>query len=208
MQTIGIAVYQAVNEMEVLTIFDLLSSVKSIENGHQTNSCAFSVKLLGASSEPIGSAHDFTICPHIGFDDAPNLDAIVIPGGPGARLRKYPEKLPLWLSKTIPKTKHILCLSTGSFILARAGFLKGRRVAVFPQFAAEISQIEPTAKVVTHERTVLDGGNLISTTGMSCCVDAAVAYIERVEGIQAAELALRRIAWPVHIDEIAPLYSA
>ena len=208
MHKVGIAIFEGVNEMEVLGVYDLLSSVKVFENGRPSQELAFSVQLIASSAEKVFSAHDFPIEPQEIFSNVDHMDVIVIPGGPGARLRKYSDELPIWLAKIIPAAGYVLSLSTAPFILARAGLLKNRRIAVFPQFANEIALIEPLVKLVTYERTVLDASKWISTSGISCSIDAAIALIERLEGIQAAELALRRISWPSHIDEIAPLYSS
>jgi transcriptional regulator GlxA family with amidase domain len=102
----------------------------------------------------------------------------------------------------------VLSLSTGAFILASCGFLKNRRVAVFPPFASDLKQIEPTARIVCHERVALDEAKWLSTSGMSCSVDAAAALVAKLEGSLAADLALRRISWPIPINDIISLYSS
>ncbi len=207
MYKVGIVCYEGVDEVEVFGPFDVLASVRTMEKGHWTNDVAFDTFLVADSTDTIMTSHGISITPQYALHTIPSLDVVIVPGGPGARLLKYPESVKPWLAKLCPKAQIVVSLSTGAFILGRAGFLANRRVATYPAFAADLRRIEPTANVVANERVVLDQGNLISTSGISNSIDATLALIERLEGIRSAEIASKRISWPVHIDDIAPLYS-
>jgi transcriptional regulator GlxA family with amidase domain len=203
----GIVCYDGVDEVELLGPYDVLASVRTMEQGHWSSEIAFDTLLVADTTAKVVSSHGIAITPQASIHEIPSLDVVIVPGGPGARLLKYPVSLKPWLAKICRTAKVTVSLSTGAFILARAGVLAGRRVATYPAFAADLRRIEPAANVVSNERVIMDQNNLISTSGISNSIDATLALIERLEGLRSAEIALKRISWPVHIDDIAPLYS-
>ncbi|HEY3331390.1 MAG TPA: DJ-1/PfpI family protein [Capsulimonadaceae bacterium] len=208
MHSVAIVCYEGVDEVELFGPFDVLSSVRTMEKGHWSNDPAFDVKIVAETVGRTVTSHGVALYPQAAYPNASQYDIIIVPGGPGARLIKYPESLKGWLTKQCAGAKVVVSLSTGAFILARSGVLAKRRVAIYPAFAADIRRIEPTANVVTGERVIMDRNSLISTSGISNSIDAVIALIEKIEGIRSAEIASKRISWPVHIDDIAPLYSS
>jgi transcriptional regulator GlxA family with amidase domain len=186
----------------------VLTSVKTIDNGRWTNDPAYSVKLLGETLNPITSSHGLSMRPNARLADNGKFDVIIIPGGPGARQEQYPESLLRWLVANANYAKHIVSLTSGAFILARAGLLKHRRITTYPAFVADIKQIEPGCNVSSDERIMLDDGRLFSSSGISSAIEAALALVERMEGFRSAELAAKRISWPCPIDDFVPVYSS
>ncbi|MDR3709343.1 MAG: DJ-1/PfpI family protein [Capsulimonadaceae bacterium] len=207
MNRVGIIVYDGADELEISASVEILTSIRTLENGKWTNDPVFDVQLVGASKHPVLSSHGMGIVPGAELAETKGLDIIVLPGGPGARLQKYPDALAPWLKSEMPRAKYVLSLTTGAFILARAGLLKGRRLATYKAFVADIKRIEPSANVTGDERIVFDGGTLISTSGISVAVEACLALVERMEGFRSAEIAAKRIGWPEIIDDFVPLYT-
>lgn len=207
MYTAGIVIYSGADEIEISGSFEVLTSIRTIDTGRWTNDAAYSVLLLSDTLEPVKTSHGLCIQPTARLGDVGKLDVIVIPGGPGARLQKYPDSLLPWLKSAGPYAQYILCLTTGAYIMARAGMLKQRRVATYPGFAADIKRIEPTCKVIGEERVVLDDCKLFSSSGISNAIETTLALVERMEGFRSAEIAAKRISWPIIVDEFVPVYS-
>lgn len=209
MHRVGIVVYNGCDEFEVTAPMDVLSSCRTLSpQGHWTEKPAFSVKTIADKYSPVETSHGLQITPQGVFGQLTEYDIIILPGGPGARLQKYPIMLLDWVVTACRNSKTVVCLSTAAFILARSGMLSHRRLTTYPAFVADIRRIEPTATVSGHERVMSDqGGALLSTSGISQAVDASIALIERFEGIRSAEIAAKRIGWPVNLSDIVPLYS-
>lgn len=208
MHRVGIVLYNGVDEFELSAPMDILSSCRTIEKGHWTEKQAFSVKTVADNYNAVETSHGLHVTPQGVFGQLSDFDIIVVPGGPGARLQKYPIMLLDWLVTSYRHSKSMVCLSTAAFILARSGMLSHRRITTYPAFVADIRRIEPTATVSGHERVISDqGGALLSTSGISQAVDASLALIERFEGLRSAEIAAKRIGWPVNLSEIIPVYS-
>jgi len=208
MHRVGIVLYNGVDEFEVTAPMDILCSCRKSEKGHWTEHPAFSVKTVADNLAAVETSHGLALMPQGIFGQTSDLDILIIPGGPGARLQRYPMSLLDWLVSVSRQSKTVVSLSTAAFILARSGMLSHRRVTTYPAFVADIRRIEPTATVEGNDRVVSDdGGALLSTSGISQSVDAALAVIEKYEGLRSAEIAAKRIGWPINIADIVPVYS-
>jgi transcriptional regulator GlxA family with amidase domain len=208
--SVGIVLYNGVDEFEVAAPLDILGSCRKMDasHGHWTEHPAFSVTTVAESLGAMETSHGFSVTARTVFGQVGDLDVIIVPGGPGARLQRYPMALIDWLVYQRPRTKTLVSLSTGAFILARSGMLSHQRLTTYPAFVADIRRIEPTCSIAVRQRIVSDqGGGLISTAGIAQSVDAALGLIEKFEGIRSAEIAAKRIGWPVNIDDIVPIYS-
>ena len=208
MHTTGLVLYNGADEIEICGTFDVLTSIRTVDSGRWTNDPAFSVSLLGETLDPITTSHGLSIRPNTKLSDNGKYDVIVIPGGPGARLQKYPDSLLGWLKTNACNSQYIVSLTTGAFILARAGLLKNRRVATYPGFVADIKRIEPSCSVTGDERVALDNANLFSSSGIAGAIEVSIALVERMEGFRSAEIAAKRISWPCIIDDFVPVYSS
>ena len=200
MINVGIVVYTGVDEIEAFAPYDILSSCKSSAQGHWTDDAAFQVTLIGDRKLPVKSSHDVSIIPQRPLVNFDNLNIVIVPGGPGARLQKYPDSLLDWLGRAQSSAKMVVSLSSAAFIFARAGMLKNRRIAVYPAFAPDIRRIEPQATVVANEPIVLDGNSFLSTNSISVSVDATLALISLFEGQDSANIASRRIGWTRKVE--------
>ena len=54
----------------------------------------------------------------------------------------------------------------------------------------------PKVHVVSGQRVVVDGKDLMSSGGISAGIDLALAIVERYAGPQAARMTARRMEWP------------
>jgi transcriptional regulator GlxA family with amidase domain len=128
------------------------------------------------------------------FDTCPKLDFLIVPGGPGAR-EKRPDVQAAPLAFLIARQSELGALAsvcTGSFLLARAGILDGRRATTHTRridlFRSEFPQID-----VVQEK-VVDLGNILTAGGVSSGIDLALYLIEREFGTEA------RVAEAIRLD--------
>jgi transcriptional regulator GlxA family with amidase domain len=106
--------------------------------------------------------------------DTPPLDALVVPGGPGAddRTEDQARHLLPFLRERAATTPTVASVCTGAFLLGRAGILAGRRAtthtAALPAFGREFPDVEAiVAKVV-------DEGSVLTAMGVSSGIDLAL----------------------------------
>lgn len=123
--------------------------------------------------------------PDHGFDDCPSLDALIVPGGPGAD-----EPTPLQDELILPflrgragSTATVASVCTGAFLLGRAGLLDGRRATTHTAALDALRREFPDVEVVTEK--VADEGSVLSAAGVSSGIDLALHLFERWFGPEA-----------------------
>ena len=122
--------------------------------------------LITEDGEPFRSAEGLVIAADYSFDNAPDLDIVIIPsseGSMGADLEN--EGLIAWLRKQCESADWVMTLCDGAFPLAQTGLLNGLVATTFPgdreSFAAKYTEIDVRFDV----RFVVDGKYITSTGG-------------------------------------------
>lgn len=172
----------------VATFIDALRlAADSGDNSRQTH-CQWTV--IGPTLDPVVSSCGIEITPTQTFSDPQQYDYIVMAGG---LLGKGPQVdaatmdfLKLAADKHVP----LVGICTGSFILARAGLMQGRRCCVswfhYQDMIAEFPHIRPVA-----DKLFVSDGDRITCAGGIAAIDLAAYLIERHLGHKAAQKSLR-----------------
>jgi len=119
------------------------------------------------------------------FEEIPNPDVIVFPGGVGTRTLITDERVLDWVRAAHRTTRYTTSVCTGSLVLGAAGLLDGLTAtthwATYPELAK--TGAEPVAtRVVEH----LDR-RIITAAGVSSGIDMALRLVEILIDRTAAE---------------------
>lgn len=121
-----------------------------------------------------------------GYDDAPHLDLILLPGGVGTFPELENEKMLGFLRERAASARITSSVCSGSALLAKAGLLDGKKATsnkMFFNLAAMQSD-----KVDWQERARwVDDGEVVTSSGVSAGIDMALAIIARLFGDDVAE---------------------
>jgi transcriptional regulator GlxA family with amidase domain len=117
--------------------------------------------------------------------DCPPLDALVVPGGPGADDRTAIQDAVLlpFLRDRAKTTPTVASVCTGAFLLARAGLFDGRRATTHTQALPALRAEFPSVDVVGGK--IVDDGPVTSAAGVSSGIDLALHLLERWFGPEA-----------------------
>lgn len=120
-----------------------------------------------------------------GFDSAPVLDLLLLPGGGGTRQELDNPAMLEFLQQRAQEAQLVASVCTGSALLAKAGLLDGRRATSNKQVFALATQQSDRVEWVERARWVEDGPYFTSS-GVSAGMDMALAIIEQRWGVNAA----------------------
>jgi putative intracellular protease/amidase len=81
--------------------------------------------LVAEALRPVQAQAGFTVLPNYGFNDAPDMDAFLIPGGFGLRQETNNGRLHDFI-RALPEKTLLTSVCTGSWIYARMGLLDGK----------------------------------------------------------------------------------
>jgi putative intracellular protease/amidase len=142
------------------------------------------VTFLAAEPGPIATDNGMLkIVAEAAFDDMPNPNIVVVPGGIGSRAMMNDTKLISWVRTAHETTEWTCSVCTGSLVLGAAGLLDGRRATshwLARDALAGFGAIPTTGRVVRD-------GNLITAGGVTAGIDFGLTVVAELAGREAAE---------------------
>jgi transcriptional regulator GlxA family with amidase domain len=117
--------------------------------------------------------------------DSTEIDTLIVPGAFKVEDVIRDAKLIKWIAKRAPKCRRVCSVCVGSFMLAAAGILDGRRAATHWMHTGLLAQMHPKVLVEPDAIFVRDG-RLWSSAGVTTGIDLALALIEEDCGREVA----------------------
>ena len=100
--------------------------------------------------------------------------------------------LSAWLVKMAGDVRRLGAVCVGSFLLAEAGLLNGRRATTHWKFGRELAGRYPAVRV-EHDPLWVKDGNIYTSAGISAGIDLALAWVEEDCGAGLAHEAAREL---------------
>jgi transcriptional regulator GlxA family with amidase domain len=119
------------------------------------------------------------------YDDCPALDLLLLPGGFGTFPQLDNPAMITFLTERVKKAKLTMSVCSGSWILAKAGLLDGRRATSNKIFFELATQQSDKVEWIDEARWVEDG-QIFTSSGVSAGMDMALAVIASLFGKEAA----------------------
>ncbi len=159
--------------------------------------------VLGPTLGPVRASCGVEIVPWARFGDPVAYDYVVVVGGLLRGHQRIDPAIYAYLRQAADQGVPLIGLCTGSFALARAGLLKGRRCCVHWFHILEFEAEFPDLVVAANELFVVDRGR-ITCAGGAGAVDVAVHLIERHCGQARALKSLRQMVVETAREHDAP----
>jgi transcriptional regulator GlxA family with amidase domain len=144
------------------------------------------IVMVAENKKPVKSAQGPQTVIDYSFDDCPQLDLILLPGGWGTVPALSNPAILNFLQKQAPQSENTMSVCTGSALLAKAGLLNGRRATTNKQYFALATQTSDQVDWVESARWVVDG-NYVTASGVSAGIDMALAVIANLYGQETAQ---------------------
>jgi putative intracellular protease/amidase len=117
------------------------------------------------------------------FEDIPEPEVIVVPGGWGTRALLDDERILSWIRHAHEHTQWTTSVCTGSLLLGAAGVLDGLEAT---SHWLELDTLAEYGAAPTGRR-VVEQGKVITAAGVSAGIDMALALVARIAGDVAAQ---------------------
>ena len=199
----GILIFPNVEVLDFTGPFEVFSRTRT-EAGtaaRRTDETApfnvFTVSQHGPS-DPILATGNLQVIPDFSFDDAPEIDILLIPGGFGTRSLLDHEPTLSWIKSRAAIAKLVTSVCTGALLLAKAGLLNGKR-ATTHWAGLDLLEAEDGVTVERALRWVEDG-DVVSSAGVAAGIDMAFHVVERLCGKEIADETAHYIEYPRRLD--------
>jgi transcriptional regulator GlxA family with amidase domain len=200
--SIGILLFDDVEELDFAGPWEVFTAALMLERLEPPADPAFgSVVTVAEHDRPVRCAKGLRVLPDHGFDDAPALDVLLVPGGQGTRREVDNPALVEWLRRTAAGCRFVTSVCTGALLLHEAGPARGRRVTTHWGFVSTLRE-RGDVTVLERVRYVRDG-NLVTAAGVSAGIDMALWLVGQLRDPDFARGVQHYIEY-----EPAPPYAA
>ncbi len=133
-------------------------------------------EVLSHDLKPVTSSSGLSILPWKTYRDAGEYDYIVVVGGLINQLEGIHQDTFEFLRRQHAKGVKLVGLCIGSFAIAKAGLLEGRRAAIHAHHRLEFQEMFPGVIPIENELYVSDGG-IVTCPGGTAAIDLAVEIL-------------------------------
>jgi len=129
---------------------------------------------IGQTGEIVLCAGGLKVLPDFRFEDCPQLDYLLVPGGRGTEREVGNPKLISFIKQQAAVCRLVLSVCTGVFLLQAAGFLQGKRATTHWR---QLERLRQCSEVTVVEARLVHDGTIWTAAGVTAGIDLALALI-------------------------------
>jgi len=169
---IGALVFPRIDQLDFTGPFEVLSHIPGAR-----------FHALWKDKAPVRDMQGLILTPDMTFDEAPNLDVLVVPGGWGQQQLMDDEAVLAFIRAQAGHARYVFSVCTGALICGAAGLLKGVRSTTH---WAAFDLLKYFGAIPVDERVVVDGKH-VSAAGVTAGIDGALRLAALLSGDRVAE---------------------
>ncbi|MCP4216196.1 MAG: helix-turn-helix domain-containing protein [bacterium] len=167
-----------------LEVFSTASALAGKKNA------GYTFRFVSANKGPVRLSSGLEIVADTDFENMLPADSLLVPGR--ADINSIIDDLAYmdYICKRAGEVKRIISVCKGSFILAAAGLLDGKKATTHWMAADKLAKIHPNVKVQPDAIFTRDG-NIYTSAGVTAGIDLALAVVEEDLGLSVAIMVSR-----------------
>lgn len=170
---IGLLLYPRLTALDIVGPFTVLSRLPG----------AWETVWVAEALDPVEDDQGLKLVPDVSFADAPPLEILVVPGGPGQIAEMGNEALIGFLRDRAEVGTRVVSVCTGSLLLAQAGLLEGKQATTHWLARDALADL---GAVPVPDRVVRDG-DALTAAGVSAGIDLALELAAELAGEEWAQ---------------------
>lgn len=194
-RTVGILLFNEVEVLDFAGPFEVFSITTLVNSDKKP----FVVKTISETGDIISARNGLKVKPDFNFQNHPNLDILIVPGGYGAEeIEIHNPAVIQWIRNQSTTADFLTSVCTGAFLLAKAGLLDGKKATTHWM---DIDRLEKEFPKVSIRRGVkfVDEGSLITSGGISAGINMSFHIISRLYGSEVAEQTANRMEYDIQL---------
>ncbi|MBS7528503.1 DJ-1/PfpI family protein [Fusibacter paucivorans] len=190
---VGILLFNEVEVLDFAGPFEVFSLAENVE----TQMKCFRVFTFAEYASPVSARNGLRVCPDYTFDDVPEMDILIVPGGYGAEaIEINNQKLLNCLKTAEGRVDTLASVCTGAFLLAEAGILQDQTVTTHWMDLEALQNRYPKLTVIGDVKFV-DQGKILTSGGISAGIELSLHIVARYAGAETAAKTAKRMAYDV-----------
>ena len=193
--TVGILIFEQVEVLDVAGPFEVFSVARLNEERRSIEPSPFRILLLGKTLDQVTAVGGMRLIPDVTFDNCPELDLLIIPGGWGTRIGINDVKFLNMIADRVAHTKLTASVCTGSSLLGRARLLDGREATTHWRAFDFLRKASPMVKIRKDVRFTL-AEPIFTSAGVSAGIDLALLIVSHFFGTEIGVATARQMEYP------------
>ena len=177
-----------------IQLLDATGPAQVFATAGQLAGTPYDLALVAHRTDPVRSSAGISLVPHITMEQCSGeLDTLMIAGGPGTRAAMIDEHVLAWARRRSERARRTTSVCSGSFILAAAGLLHGKRATTHWSCRHELAQRFPELDIAEDDPVFVQDGDVWTSAGVTAGMDLALALVEDDLGHDIALRAARQL---------------
>ncbi|MUL48266.1 DJ-1/PfpI family protein [Mycobacterium sp. CBMA293] len=168
----GAVIFDDMDQIDFTGPYEVLAGLKNT-----------SYTTYGLSTAPVRDYRGLRLLPDAVLEDAPQLDLLHVPGGPGQEALMDDSRMLDWLRQQASGAQCVLSVCTGALLLGAAGLLRGRRATTH---WASVDLL-PIFGATAVDRRVVQDGTFVFAAGVTAGIDAGLLVASKFRGVDEAQ---------------------
>lgn len=169
---IGSLLFEGLDQIDLTGPFEVFARVPNA-----------TCRLYSLNATPVRDVGGLGLTPDAVLGNAPQLDVLHIPGGPGQESLMRDEAVLDWIRQQAAGAKILFSVCTGALICGAAGLLRGRKATTY----WTVQHLLPLFGATPVDARVVVDGDLVCAGGVTSGIDGALHVAAILRGRQTAE---------------------
>jgi transcriptional regulator GlxA family with amidase domain len=185
MINIGIFLFDDIEVLDFAGPFEVFSVTAEL-NDYKL----LKVFTVSKDGNQVTSVNGLKVQPDYSFENHPDPDILVIPGGIGTKVEMEDAKVLEWIKRFYSKSTTIISVCSGARILGKLGLLDGIESVTHHEVIAHLREIAPKTRIIEDERYI-DTGKIMTSGGISAGIDISLYVVDKLFGKEVKNKTIR-----------------
>ena len=168
----GSLMFDGIDQIDLTGPFEMLSRVPNS-----------TYQIYSKTDSPVRDLNGLRLIADATLAEAPPLDVLHVPGGPGQEALMEDQEVIAWIQKQAAGARCVFSVCTGALLCGAAGLLKGRRATTH---RSALHLLPFFGAIPVNERVVMDA-NYVFAAGVTAGIDGALRLAAELRGDEAAQ---------------------
>ncbi len=192
---VGIVLFDNIDVLDFCGPFEVFSATRLNEERRREEPSPFEVLLVTERNEPVITMGGMKVIPHHTFENCPQFDILVVPGGWGTRKELNNPLMLNWLRTRAAEVETLTSVCTGSMLLGYAGLLNGLHATTHWRSLDWMHESFPSV-TVEYDKHFVEDGRVLTSAGISAGIDMALKVVARYWGEDIARATAKHMEYP------------
>jgi len=191
---IAMAVYPGVQVLDVTGPLEVFANAnRRLDQAGDRRAARYALEIAARAAGPVRTTSGIELVATRAFGDVRGaLDTLLVAGGDGVADALRDRELVAFVRRRARHARRVASVCTGTFLLAEAGLLDGRRATTHWAACARLAARHPGVRVESDPIFVRDG-KYWSSAGVCAGMDLALALVEQDHGRELALTVARHL---------------